>query len=265
MKRLGSHLLAAALAATAGFVAGTALSWPSADPAGGGGTSSGSDAAPTAPRDDDAVAAADAAGRLEDDSTATEEAARGSAGGTPDLVRDAGIAGARAAPHDCADRLIRCQTESARVARELAAREADEHEERGEPIPTPTVVPPRFDRETVRAAIAGALQQARAEGRLEDLDCSEHPCIAFGRLRGDEEDMERVERARALAAYRDDVLTMLFWAQSDESAPHERPRETGLFALAFYETRDRETYGDRIDRRIRVRTVELWNTIRPGW
>ena len=149
--------------------------------------------------------------------------------------------------------------------RELDDLRADERERHGEPASPPADVPARFGAEALRGAVASAFEQARVPGRLEDLDCGEYPCIAFGRLRGDEEDMERVERARAFAAYRDDVLTLLFWAASDESAPRERPRETGLFALAFYTAADRTTRGAGLDRRIRARTVDLWNTIQPGW
>ena len=89
------------------------------------------------------------------------------------------------------------------------------------------------------------------------------PCIVFGRLEGDEEDMEKIERAEALHSYEGDILSLLFWATSVDD-PSAVPHETGLFALAYYTDADRHEHGDALDRRIRARVMEYWNTDRPG-
>ena len=70
--------------------------------------------------------------------------------------------------------------------------------------------------------------------------------------------------ARALERYADDVLTLLFWATTVEEGLDARTPETGLFALAFYSAEERATRGDDLDRRIRARVMEYWNTDRPG-
>jgi hypothetical protein len=112
------------------------------------------------------------------------------------------------------------------------------------------------------------LEAEGVQGEIEGVDCSEHPCIAFGRLRGDEEDVEEVERSPALDAYRDDVLVLLLWATTARdaspapTAPEERaPEETAIFALAFL---PRDGVTESLERRIRARVFEVWNVERPG-
>lgn len=174
-------------------------------------------------------------------------------------------AGLPAAPPAC-EAHVRVATERAdALAREILAMRADRAEREGEPIEVPAGTPARLGGPAVRAAITAALRQTRVVGQLEELACDEYPCIAFGRLQGDEEEIEEIERSAALLPYRDDVLTLLFWAVTDETAPRDAPRETGLFALAFYARDDGVRLGERLDRRIRTRAVDLWATMRPGW
>jgi len=150
-----------------------------------------------------------------------------------------------------------------RLRAELADLRDEQREVMGEPIEAPADLEPRFGGASMSGAIQNALVQANVPGAVESTDCSEHPCIVFGRLEGDEEDMEEVERAAALSVYDGDVLTLLFWATSVEE-PGATPTETGLFALAFYSFEDRAARGEELDRRIRARTMEFWNHDRPG-
>ncbi len=180
--------------------------------------------------------------------------------------RDAGRLSRAGAEAACEERLRGAAERSAALERDLAAARADQTERDGEPIAMPPDLPGRFSGPAIRASLTEAFRQTRVAGQLEELDCSEYPCIAFGRLRGDEEDVERLERSRALLPYREDVLTLLFWAVSDDAAPREVSRETGIFALAFYARAERERLGsDRLDRRIRTRAIDLWATMHPGW
>lgn len=141
----------------------------------------------------------------------------------------------------------------------------DEHTELvGEPLPQPTEIEPRFSGPSLTASIGQAIGQAGVDGKVEHVDCSEYPCITFGRLAGDEEEMEEIERTAALSQYDADVLTLLFWATSSDASDAPGTKETGLFALAYYTQDDRATDGTALDRRIRARTVEYWNSDRPA-
>lgn len=134
----------------------------------------------------------------------------------------------------------------------------------GSSIDAPAESAPRFSGPTMSSAIAGALVAEKIAGDVEGTDCAEYPCIVFGRLEGDEEDMEEIERSAALSPYKNDVLTLLFWATSVEEGVSAKVPETGLFALAFYTVQERAERGDQLDRRIRARVMEYWNTDRPG-
>jgi hypothetical protein len=106
-------------------------------------------------------------------------------------------------------------------------------------------------------------------GEIQTIDCTEYPCILYGRIHGDEDLIERVKRAQAFAPYADDILTLLSWAATDEAAraagrAHATRPERMLIAIAIYTSVDFARLGDRLDRRVRVRTADLWNALRPG-
>jgi hypothetical protein len=156
------------------------------------------------------------------------------------------------------------EDEIERLRSEVAALREEQRELMGEPISSPAEVEPRFGGGAMSASIQGAMKEAGVTGTVEATDCSEHPCIVFGRLEGDEEDMEEIERAAGLSQYKDDVLTLLFWATSVETGTGSKAPETGLFALAYYGAEERLQRGEELDRRIRARVMEYWNTDRPG-
>ncbi len=136
----------------------------------------------------------------------------------------------------------------------------------GRPIAPPPGLAPRFSGPALSRSVTAAMGQAGVIGDVEGVDCSEFPCIVFARLAGDEEDLEEIERAAALDAYEDDVLTLLLWATTvdPDARTQASARETGLFALAYYGAEDRAAFGDELDRRIRARVLEVWNAERPG-
>lgn len=163
--------------------------------------------------------------------------------------------------------------ELARRQLELDARIAEARRERndlfGAPVPAPANAPARFEGTSIATSLRGALETEGVEGEIEGVDCSEHPCIAFGRLRGDEEDVEELERSPALDAYRDDTLVLLLWATTAREAEPAQgdperaasPEETAIFALAFLPS---DGVTESIERRIRARVFEVWNVERPG-
>jgi hypothetical protein len=154
----------------------------------------------------------------------------------------------------------------ARRERELVAAADACVELLGKPVEAPVDVPERFSRAALSHAVGTAIEQAGVPGDVEGVDCSEFPCIVFGRLAGDEEDVEEIERSAALDPYEGDVLTLLLWATTvDESArTHPTAKETGLFALAYHDADDRAELGADLDRRIRARVLEVWNAERSG-
>lgn len=122
------------------------------------------------------------------------------------------------------------------------------------------------------AALQAAFTTTSIPGSVDGVDCSEYPCIVFGRIRGAEDQMAKLEHTRSMAVYEEDILTVLLWSATDEEAKdaaearHESDDdlEQSLYALALYPRADKQQLGDNLDRRIRSRTAELWNGMSPS-
>jgi hypothetical protein len=164
-------------------------------------------------------------------------------------------------------------TEELRAAREaLAEAEKERLAERGTPIPMPKTAPsPRFEQGALRGAVASALVQAKVPGSVDGVDCSEYPCIVYGRIKGTEDEIEPVERAAALGPYASDISVIILWTENDEAAEEEAEKshrgagalEQMLFSISYYSRADGAQHGDDLDRRIRWRTMDLWSSISP--
>lgn len=166
----------------------------------------------------------------------------------------------------CTDRLESLHQAATAAEEDRIARE-------GAPIPPPTDdLAPRFRAGALASAVKGALAQAKLPGGVDGTDCTEYPCIVYGRINGTEDDVEALEQARAFDVYDDDISNILLWVQTDEAAEEAAERrgrrdehaEQMLFAIAFYSHQDASTRGDDLDRRIRWRVTDLWNARNPS-
>ncbi len=165
----------------------------------------------------------------------------------------------------CADHLKEREAELATIEDIRVEREGTLLQKRDNPEP-------RFAQAALTTAVQQAFPQTRVPGSVDGVDCSEHPCIVFGRINGAEDQMERLEKAPSLSAYQDDILTVLMWTTTDVPAKTEAAArgkdgaglEQSLFAIALYPVADQRALGDNLDRRIRARTAELWNTMAPS-
>jgi hypothetical protein len=173
---------------------------------------------------------------------------------TPGVPRPA------AAPGSC-EAALQEQTEK------LATLEKRRKELEGEPLAARTDTAPRFQSAGLVQTFERGFALTGLVGKVESVDCTEHPCILFGRLQGDEEGVATLEDSAPFSAYDEDIGVMLTWASADhghDGAPkaglrREKPPEISLFAFAYYTHEDREQHGEMIDRRIRARTAEYWN------
>ena len=164
-----------------------------------------------------------------------------------------------------------CASQLDIIQRELRARDEARMVREGTAVLQPKAASaPRFTPRVVREAVELAFTQTKVPGGVQGIDCAEYPCIVFGRIRGAEDKMEKLEEARALSAYDEDILTVLVWSATDEAA-REQPllgtkdrAEQSLFAMAIYPRIDDKPVADNLDRRIRSRTAELWNTMSPA-
>jgi hypothetical protein len=162
-------------------------------------------------------------------------------------------------PAECATEL-----ESARAT--IADFERKRGELEGDPIAPRAPGAPRFGESGLVQTFNQAFAASKIEGRVESVDCTEYPCVVFGRLNGDEEMIAKLENTAPFQQYDADVGVMLTWAQGDHEhgaaaqlGERAKPAEISLFAFAFYTDEDKAQHGDHINRRIRVRTAEYWN------
>jgi hypothetical protein len=201
------------------------------------------------------------AGRAAGDGDAPGAATAGSS-------TDGGGSGAPSSVERAGRTLQACEDELVAQREVIAANERRRKEAEGEPIAARADTAPRFQPAAMVQTFERAFASTKIVGRVESVDCTEHPCILFGRLQGDEEGVATLEDAEPFSAYDDDVGVMLTWASADHAhegdrkpgVQRQKPPEISLFAFAYYSHEDRERHGELIDRRIRVRTAEYWNS-----
>lgn len=169
-----------------------------------------------------------------------------------------------AAPAACAAELARTQARLGDLERQRLAVD-------GPPIAPRSDAPSRFQERLLTDTVQIAFRATKIDGRVDTVDCSEYPCILYGRVNGDEELVAKLEDSKPFAAYDNDIGVMLTWASGDRergkqpkvTSERSKPSEVCLFAFAFYTSADKAKHGDDLDRRIRSRTADLWNTLHP--
>ena len=190
-------------------------------------------------------------------------------GGSASVPPTSGDAGTGPGPTT----LAACVQQLGALREAAAAADAERIAAQGAPTPPPAAdAEPRFRTGALEGAVTRAFGQAKVAGGVDGADCSEYPCIVFGRINGTEDAVEPLERARAFDVYDDDISNILLWAQTDEAAEEAAERrgrrdlhaEQTLFAIAFYSHADAAARGDDLDRRIRWRVTEHWNAINPS-
>lgn len=126
---------------------------------------------------------------------------------------------------------------------ELALLDLERTHNQGTPRTFPEDLPPRFTGDPLRTALVDAFSQAGLKGDVEAVDCTEYPCIIWGRLAGNTRDMgTSLEGTDAFAPYADDgilvsgfgtgegpetfALTVL--PKTDEATPQDESLRTRL-------------------------------------
>ena len=160
-----------------------------------------------------------------------------------------------------------CETMLVELQDQLSTQEKRRQAKEGTPIEAKNDVSPRFSQKGLVDTFSRGFSMTEIDGRIESVDCTEYPCILFGRLQGDEGAVAELEDSAPFAVYDNDIGVMLTWASGDHAhgadattgGQRQKPPEVSLFSFAFYSEEDRQEYGELIDRRIRVRTAEYWN------
>lgn len=118
--------------------------------------------------------------------------------------------------------------ENARLRQELAAQraevavmQAEQVEDRGEALPFPDDLPARFTEPVLLKSFQQAFADVGMQGEVSHIDCTEYPCIVFGKVQGDTRDlMKQLQQSPAFRDYTDDQRRVSGWAR-DEGGPEE--------------------------------------------
>ena len=113
--------------------------------------------------------------------------------------------------------------ENTRLRRELDARQselktllAERTEDRGEAVPFPDDLPPRFTEGALLKAFQQGFADVGLKGEVSHIDCTEYPCIVFGKVEGDTRDlMKKLQQSPVFGGYGDDHRSVRGWAHGD--------------------------------------------------
>lgn len=173
-----------------------------------------------------------------------------------DRLRAALSAAQAAASGDAQGLLAENQALRAKLARadeELALVDEVRRAEEGKPVPFPAELPARFREDDLRKSFDAALEEAGVQGGVVQIDCAEFPCIVYGQLTA-REDMEKVRKSKALAAYEKDSNSTSVWAVRKEGVGQ------AYFGVALHPDGPDDP---NTEKRIENRMKSGWEQIRP--
>lgn len=161
------------------------------------------------------------------------------------------------------DDVAQLQIENERLRAVVAAQEEElslldvdrRAKEGGEPRAFPADLPERFTEGPLRAAFEQAIIEAGVDASVTSIDCSEYPCMVWGRWAGDTRELDDTLKATpAFAAYADDAPRVYGWGTGD--GPE-------VFAVALTPRRAADAPPDEeLQRRIGHRARETFDVLR---
>jgi hypothetical protein len=101
----------------------------------------------------------------------------------------------------------------------------------GQPLDFPADLDPKYRQEALMERFNAAFEELGIEGGVTDIDCSEYPCLVFGRTIGQMRTKE-LQEAEALETYGDDLEDWSHWA--GQSVVDGLPSKSVMFGLPVY-------------------------------
>lgn len=149
-----------------------------------------------------------------------------------------------------------------RLKRKLAEQASALEHHLGEALPFPDDLDPLYREDALMQHFSDALAQIGADGEVTEIDCSEFPCIVYGKVRGEDgTDMRRLHDADALQAYGKGIGNSSVWG--GKTVKNGEPSESAVFGIAAY-PKDQIADEAMLQKRLRVRHQAYWEAEREG-
>ena len=146
--------------------------------------------------------------------------------------------------------------ENARLRAELAderatlqVMKAERVEDRGEALPFPEDLPPRFSEAALLKSFQQAFADGAVKGEVSSIDCTEYPCIVYGKVQGDTRDlMKELQKSPSFKDYAEDRQAVSGWTRGDDA-----PEEFAVVLTPKAQDGDDDAERSQASRRVRWR------------
>ncbi|MEZ4464033.1 MAG: hypothetical protein R3F43_05785 [bacterium] len=155
-------------------------------------------------------------------------------------------------------RALQREVESVRA---LAAEEqARRIEVEGEPPAWPAEMPPAYSADALRQNFTAALREAGYDGEVTEVDCTEYPCIVYGKLNDhDGTELHQLMEAEALKVYGQGANNTSAWGGTKKDARGQH--DEAVFGIAVHPRRT-TLASLQITKRLTHRHQQFWEAVR---
>lgn len=102
----------------------------------------------------------------------------------------------------------------------------------GEALPFPDDLDPLYREEALMERFTAALEAVGADGEVTEIDCSEFPCVVYGKVNGEDgTQLDRLRSAEPLAPYKDEWGNTSIWG--GKAMVDGKPSSNAVFGIAF--------------------------------
>ena len=131
----------------------------------------------------------------------------------------------------------------------LQVMKAERVEDRGEALPFPEDLPPRFSEQGLLKSFQQAFADGAVKGEVSSIDCTEYPCIVYGKVQGDTRDlMKELQKSASFKDYAEDRQAVSGWTRGDDG-----PEEFAVVLTPKPAEGDDEAERSQAGRRVRWR------------
>ncbi|MCB9547911.1 MAG: hypothetical protein H6706_18995 [Myxococcales bacterium] len=156
-------------------------------------------------------------------------------------------------------RALQREVESVRA---LAAEEqARRIEVEGEAPTWPAEMPPAYSADALRQNFTAALKEAGYDGEVTEVDCTEYPCIVYGKLNDhDGTELHQLMEAEALSVYGTGSNNTSAWGGTKKDANGQH--DEAVFGIAVHPKEEDVARRKQIAKRLSHRHQQFWDALR---